>query len=78
MNGIQLMLEEEQIRQVVQAMRNLEKSEESVFKTAVNNTANRAQKLLARQAKKIWMEGEIRFFSGEVSFGSFEKSICRR
>ena len=33
MNGIQLMLEEEQIRQVVQAMRNLEKSEESVFKT---------------------------------------------
>ena len=70
MNGIQLMLEEEQIRQVVQAMRNLEKSEESVFKTAVNNTANRAQKLLARQAKKI--------YGGEASEGILERSSIKK
>lgn len=70
MNGIQLMLEEEQVRQVVQAMRNVEKSEESVLKTAVNNTVIRAQKLLARQVRKV--------YGGEAPEGILERSSVKK
>lgn len=70
MTGIELKLEERQTRRVVQAMRNLEKSEESVFKTAVNNTASRAQKLLARQAKKV--------YGGEAPEGILERSSIKK
>lgn len=54
MTGVHFELSNDQISQVIQAMRTVEKSEESVFKTAVNNTASRARQLLARQANQIY------------------------
>ena len=68
--GIHFELDEGYIQQVIQAMRGLEKSEESVFKTAINNTASRAQKLLARQAKRV--------YGGEAPQGILERSSIRK
>lgn len=68
--GIHFELDEGYIQQVIQAMRGLEKSEESVFKTAINNTASRAQKLLARQAKRV--------YGGEAPQGILERSSIKK
>lgn len=51
---IEIKIDQNTYNKIVEAMKPLEKSEESVFKTAVNNTAKKAQKRLARQAKKVY------------------------
>ena len=51
---INISIDQEMYNNIIRAIKPLEKSEESVFKTAVNNTAKRAQKLLARQANKVY------------------------
>ena len=51
-------------------MRKLEKSEESVLKTAINNTASRAQKMLARQANRV--------YGGEAPQGILGRSSIRK
>lgn len=68
--GIHFELDEGYIQQVIQAMRRLEKSEESVFKTAINNTASRAQKLLARQANRV--------YGGETPQGILGRSSIKK
>lgn len=68
--GIHFELDEDYVKEVIQAMRGLEKSEESVFKTAINNTASRAQKLLARQAGKV--------YGGEAPEGILGRSSIKK
>lgn len=70
MTGIHFELDEGYIQQVIQTMRKMEKSEESVFKTAINNTASRAQKLLARQANRI--------YGGEAPQGILGRSSIKK
>lgn len=59
-------LDKEMYSTVVRSLREVEKSEESVLKTAVNNTAKKAQKLLARRARKV--------YAGEAPKGILKRS----
>lgn len=68
--GIQVKLDEGYVQQVIQAMRSVEKSEESVFKTSINNTASRAQKLLARRATQV--------YGGEAPMGILGRSSIKK
>lgn len=70
MTKIYFELDEGYIQQVIQTMRKMEKSEESVFKTAINNTASRAQKLLSRQANRI--------YGGEAPRGILGRSSIKK
>lgn len=51
---IEISVDQNTYNRIVEAVKPLEKSEESVFKTAVNNTAKKAQKLLARKANQVY------------------------
>ncbi len=68
--GIHFELDKGCIQQVIKAMRGLKKSEESVFKTAINNTASRAQKLLVSQANQV--------YGGEAPRGILERSSIKK
>lgn len=70
MTGIHFELDEGYIQQVIQTMRKMEKSEESVFKTAINNTASRAQKLLSMQANRT--------YGGEAPQGILGRSSIKK
>lgn len=63
---IRVELDKEMYNAVVRSLRDVEKSEESVLKTAVNNTAKKAQKLLAQQAGRI--------YAGEAPKGILKRS----
>lgn len=51
---IEISIDQEMYNKIVEYIKPLEKSEESVFKTAINNTAKKAQKLLVKQTKKVY------------------------
>ncbi len=62
--NLRVQVNETDYGQIIQSLRTLEKSEESVLKTAVNNTATKARKLLAqkmsqRYAGKAARKGEV-------------------
>lgn len=55
MSGITISIDEAEYSKIIKALRQVEgKSEESVFKNAVNNTAKFAKSRLERQVKKIY------------------------
>lgn len=51
---IKISVDQNDFNRIVQSMKNIEKSEESVLKTALNNTAKKAQKLLAQRAEAVY------------------------
>lgn len=51
---IKISVDQNDFNRIIQSMKNIEKSEESVLKTAVNNTAKQAQRRLAKKAGKIY------------------------
>lgn len=52
---IKISVDQNDFNRIVQSMKNIEKSEESVLKTAVNNTAKQVQRRLAKQAGKVYV-----------------------
>jgi hypothetical protein len=64
---IQISIDTDMYNRIVEAIKPLEKSEESVFKSAVNNTAKKAQKKLAQQAKSIYGGGAPKGILGRSS-----------
>ncbi|MCI8950041.1 MAG: hypothetical protein HFG49_08370 [Lachnospiraceae bacterium] len=51
---IDIRMKQEDLDRVILAMRNIEKSEESVLKTALNNTATRVRNRLVKRASKVY------------------------
>lgn len=56
--NIKIELNKDDYSKIIRSLRDVEKSEESVLKTAVNNTAKRAQRLLIKRAGKTYV-GEV-------------------
>lgn len=55
MNTLKISIDEEEFSRIIQALRTIEgKSEESIFKSAVNSTAKYAKKQLEKQTKKVY------------------------
>lgn len=55
MSTIKISIDEEEYNRIIQALRSVEgKSEESIFRTAANNTAKYAKKQLEKQTKKVY------------------------
>lgn len=63
---IKISVDQNDFNRIVQSMKNIEKSEESVLKTALNTTAKKAQKLLAQRAVMV--------YSGAAPQGILERS----
>lgn len=51
---IEIGVSQEDYTRIVETIKPLEKSEESVLKTAVNNAAKKAQKMLTKKAKQVY------------------------
>ena len=51
---IKISVDQNDFNRIIQSMKNIEKSEESVLKTALNNTAKKAQKLLTQRAEEVY------------------------
>lgn len=55
MSEIKIAIDEEEYNRIIQALRSVEgKSEESIFKSAVNNTAKSAKKQLEKKTKSVY------------------------
>lgn len=67
---IEISVNQDDYNRIVEAIKPLEKSEESVLKTAVNNAAKKAQKLLAKKTKRV--------YGGEAPEGVLERSNIRK
>lgn len=67
---LEIKFDQQMYNKIITSMKGIQKSEESLLKTAVNNTADKAQKLLARQAKKV--------YAGEAPKGILERSSIKK
>lgn len=67
---MQIALDQEIYNKIISSMRNVEKSEESLLKKAVNDTAKKAQRLLAKQANRV--------YGGEAPKGILERSFINK
>ena len=67
---IKISVDQNDFNRIIQSMKNIEKSEESVLKTALNNTAKKAQKLLTQRAEEV--------YSGAAPQGILGRSEIRK
>ena len=68
--GVRIKLDEKSYQAVIQALRHVAKSEESVISTAANKTARKAQTWISNEAKKVYI--------GEMPSGLKGRSTIRK